>query len=139
MAKHDEAREAEERASAYVQIGLQQNLFKKEHVKEAERAGQPIHELLLARKVLTPDQHKGLERAVVYRLGRDEDRRVAQLLLEHGYTNQAAIEKALEQQKEVYGKTGELMRLLALLVQAGALTPSQQTAAQKLLKLAPKK
>lgn len=129
----------DEHAKAYVQIGLQQQLFGKEDVKAAARAGQALHESLLARGVITPDQHVGLERAVAYRLGRDEDKRLAQLLLEHGYTAQAAVEAALEQQKALYSQTGELSRLADLLVRSGSLTHSQQTAATKLLRLAQKK
>lgn len=127
--------EAESAGRAYVQIGLQQKLFKKEQVAEAERAGKPVHEHLLARGVITPDQHKGLERAVAYRLGRDEDKKVAQLVVEHGYCSQAAVEKALKQQKDFYGKTGELMRLGTLLVEMGSLSDSQHLAAIKLFRL----
>lgn len=127
--------EAERRAKAYAEIGIQQRLFKDTHVREAEKARQPLPEYLLAHRLLTPDQHTGLERAVSYRLGRDEDKKVAHLVVEHGYCSEAAVAKALKQQKEFYAKTGQLIRLGNLLVETGSLTDSQHLAAMKLFRL----
>lgn len=129
------ANESEQRARVYVEIGLQQRLFQPKHVDEAAREKQPLPEYLLARGLISPDQHTGLERAVSYRLGRDEDKRVAQLVVEHGYCSESAVAKALKQQKALYARSGQLVRLGTLLVDAGSLSDSQHLAAMKLFRL----
>jgi hypothetical protein len=124
------------REQIYVQIGTQQRLFTREQVDEARRAAPgPVGEALVARGVLTRDQHRGLDRAVTYRLGRDEDKRIAQIIVDSGYCREARVQEALKRQKEVYSRSGDLVRLGTLLMDDGAITDSQHIAAYKIFQI----
>jgi hypothetical protein len=125
------------REEHYVQIGLQQRLFTQAEVDGFKRSapGRSVGDLLVERGVLSKEQHKGLDRAVTYRLGRDEDKRVAQIIVDSGYCSEERVEAAMKRQKDFYGKTGELMRLGALLIEGGDLTDSQHLAASKIYRI----
>jgi len=129
----------ERREKIYLQIGLQQALFTKADVDQARPAARqsrrPLGEVLVEIGALDQEQHRGLERAVTYRLGRDEDKRIAQIMVDSGYTEQAAVEQALKRQKDFYGKTGELIRIGTLLIEGGELSDSQHTAACKIYQI----
>ena len=126
------------REQVFVQIGVQQKLFTKEQADDARRsvpAAPTLGEALITRGVLTRDQQRGLERAVTYRLGRDEDKRIAQIIVDSGYCPEARVQEALKRQKDVYGKSGDLVRLGTLLMDDGAITDSQQVAAYKIFQI----
>lgn len=125
------------REQVVVQIGVQQRLFTREQADEARRAspGAPLTDALVARGVLSRDQARGLERAAIYRLGRDEDKRVAQIIVDSGYCPENRVQEALRRQKEIYGKSGELVRLGTLLMDDGSITDSQHIAALKIFQI----
>jgi hypothetical protein len=125
------------RERLYVQIGLQQRLFTQAQLDDARRAapGKPIPDALQERGVLGREQHRGLDRAVSYRLGRDDDKRIAQIIVDSGYCSEQRVEDALRRQKDFYGKTGELVRICQLLVEDGTLTDSQHLAASKIFRI----
>lgn len=130
--------DAASREQIFVQIGLQQRLFTKEQVDDARKSAPTaptLGEALIARGALTRDQQRGLERAVTYRLGRDEDKRIAQIIVDSGYCPEARVQEALRRQKDVYGKSGDLVRLGTLLMDDGAITDSQQLAAYKIFQI----
>ena len=129
--------DAASRDQIFIQIGVQQKLFTREQVEETRRAtaGAPLGEALVARGVVSREQHRGLERAVTYRLGRDEDKRIAQIIVDSGYCQETRVQEALKRQKDVYAKSGELMRLGALLLDDGTLTDSQHIAASKIFSI----
>jgi hypothetical protein len=91
-----------------------------------------LSDVLIEQGTLNSEQARGLERAVTYRIGRDQDKNVAKIIIDSKYCDPAAVEVALKKQKEFYAKTGELMRLGTLLVQTFALTESQRIAAHKI-------
>jgi hypothetical protein len=129
---------APSREQVFLQIGVQQKLFTKEQADDARRnvpAAPTLGEALITRGVLTRDQQRGLERAVTYRLGRDEDKRIAQIIVDSGYCPEARVQEALKRQKDVYGKSGDLVRLGTLLMDDGAITDSQQVAAYKIFQI----
>ena len=92
----------------------------------------PVVDVLVEQGTLTRDQSRGLERAVIYRIGRDADKDVAKIIIDSKYCAPGAVDEALKKQKEFYAKTGELMRLGALLVQGNTLTESQRIAAHRI-------
>jgi hypothetical protein len=124
------------REDLYRQIGLQQKLFSVAQLEAAGRqaagSGGSVGEGLVANGALSQDQHRGLERAVTYRLGRDEDKRIAKIIVESGYAQEHSVEAALKRQKEFYGQTGELIRLGTVLVEQGEISDSQGVAARKI-------
>lgn len=123
------------RGEHFQQIGLQQKLFTRQELASARQANAPGKtpgEVLLDRGVITREQLRGLQRAVTYRLGRDEDKEIAKIIVDSHYCDPARVEQALKRQKEFYGKTGELMRLGVLLVEGQDLTESQRVAAYKI-------
>lgn len=126
--------DAAAREQLLVQIGVQQRLFSREQADDVRRAapGVPLADALVSRGVLSREQARGLERAVVYRLGRDEDKRVAQIIVDSGYCPENRVQEALRRQKDLYAKSGELVRLGTLLMDAGSLTDSQHIAAIKI-------
>jgi hypothetical protein len=124
------------REKLFEQIGLQQRLFTP---MEAERArhianqrGQTVGQVLVEQGVLADEQLRGLERAVIYRIGRDEDKAIGKIIMDSNYCDPARVEAALRKQKEFYAQTGELMRLGTLLVQNADITESQKIAAHKI-------
>lgn len=125
------------REQILVQIGVQQRLFTREQADEARRAspGASLADALIGRGVLSREQARGLERAVVYRLGRDEDKRIAQIIVDSGYCPENRVQEALRRQKDIYGKSGELLRLGTLLMDDGSLTDSQHIAAFKIFQI----
>jgi hypothetical protein len=124
------------REKLFEQIGLQQQLFTGEEVEGARhiarQRGQGLGDVLVVQGVLSADQCRGLERAVTYRLGRDEDKEVAKIIIDSKYCDPERVERALQRQKEFYSQTGELMRLSTLLVKNADITESQQIAAHKI-------
>lgn len=129
--------DAAAREQILVQIGVQQRLFSREQAEEVRRASPsaPLADALVSRGVLTREQARGLERAVVYRLGRDEDKRVAQIIVDSGYCPESRVQEALRRQKDIYSKSGELIRLGTLLMDDGSLTDSQHIAAVKIFRI----
>ncbi|MCO5165706.1 MAG: hypothetical protein M9894_04980 [Planctomycetes bacterium] len=125
------------REQLFVQIGVQQRLFTREQVEDVRRGapGAALAEALVARGVLAREQARGLERAVVYRLGRDEDKRIAQIIVDSGYCPEARVQEALRRQKDLYARSGDLVRLGTLLMGDGALTDSQHIAAAKIFQI----
>jgi hypothetical protein len=115
---------------------MQQRLFTGEQVRSAlhvaHQRGTLLSEALVEQGVLSVEQSRGLERAVTYRIGRDQDKNVAKIIIDSKYCQPEAVEAALRKQKEFYAKTGELMRLGNLLIQSSALTESQRIAAHKI-------
>lgn len=124
------------RSQQFEQIGLQQRLFSRPQLAEARRLGAQRRkspgEVLIEQGLLTREQLKGLERAITYRLGRDQDKEIAKIIVDSNYCDPARVEAALRKQKEFYGKTGELMRLGVLLVEGRDITESQRVAAYKI-------
>jgi hypothetical protein len=125
------------REQILLQIGVQQRLFSREQVEDTRRAspGAPLGEALVSRGVISREQARGLERAVQYRLGRDEDKRVAQIIVDSGYCPENRVQEALRRQKDIYAKSGELIRLGTLLTDDGSLTDSQHIAAFKIFRI----
>lgn len=117
-------------------IGLSQKLFSRGQWKEAEgeasRRADAVPTLLLELGYISRDQLRGLERAVDYRIGRDEDKTLAKVIVDSGYADAPTVEDALRQQKELYGKTGELARIGDLLMNGGSLSETQHLAARKI-------
>ncbi len=128
---------AGERDKLLLQIGVQQRLFSQSAADDAAREadGRPLAQVLVERGDLGAEQARGLERAVTYRLGRDEDKRIAQIIIDSGYAPEKRVEDAMRRQKDFYAKTGELLRLATLLLEDGAISDSQQIAAYKLFKI----
>ena len=128
--------DGERRAKAFEQIGIQQQLFDREQVQRAWRIaddeGLELRECLLREGALDRSQLRGLERAVTYRLGRDDDKEIAELLIESHYCEAPAVETALTRQKELYTQSGELVRLGVLLVRSRAITETQRIASDKI-------
>lgn len=123
------------RAKHFEKIGLQQKLFSRQQVIAARRAvGQTgdVGQELVRQGILGQQQLKGLERAVAYRIGRDEDKEIAKVIIDSSYCSAEAVEDALRKQKDFYAKTGELMRLGVLLVRSRELSESQAIAARKI-------
>jgi len=119
-------------------IGVAQKLFSKSQWKEAVEVrkgmgGGSVGDALVKMGVLNGDQLRALFRAVDYRIGRNEDKDLARVILDSGYADERAVKAALEQQKEVYGSSGKLVRLFELLKQQQLLSESQQIAARKIL------
>ncbi len=121
------------------QIGMQQRLFSGEEVQQAKhiahQRGSLLSDALVEQGTLTLEQSRGLERAVTYRIGRDQDKNVAKIIIDSKYCLPDAVEAALKKQKDFYAKTGELMRLGTLLIQSSALTESQKIAAHKIYEI----
>ncbi len=118
-------------------IGLAQKLFSrsqydaaKRRLKEGAKGG--IGGALVAIGAINAEQLRGLERAIAYRLGREEDKQIAKVMVDSGYATQGAVDDALTRQKELYTKTGDLLRLGVLLVKGGAISESQRKAAIKI-------
>lgn len=121
-------------------IGISQKLFSRAQWKdaeaEAEARGGEVASLLVGLGFVSKDQLRGLERAVDYRIGRDEDKSLAKVIVDSGYADAATVESALRQQKDLYGKTGELARICDLLMNGGTLSESQHLAARKIHEIA---
>jgi ASC-1-like (ASCH) protein len=124
------------RVKHFEKIGVQQQLFTRQQLATANRgarqAGLAVGDMMVQQGVLTREQLRGLERAVIYRMGRDQDKGIAKIIIDSHYCAADAVEEALRQQKEFYGKTGELLRLGVLLVKARDLSESQRVAAHKI-------
>lgn len=127
---------AEERANHFEKIGVQQRLFNRHQFLQAKREsrdrGISPGELLLEQGLLNREQLRGLDRAVTYRIGRDEDKAIAKIIIDSNYCEAPMVEGALKRQKDFYSKTGELMRLGVLLVEGRTLSESQRIAAYKI-------
>jgi len=124
------------RAKLLRKIGTAQKLFSKSKWKEAEQeaedSGRAIGDVLLEMKLVSKDQLRGLERAVTYRIGRDEDKKLSKVIVDSGYADEATVEAALQEQKDIYAKSGDLARICDLLVTGGTLSESQHLAARKI-------
>jgi hypothetical protein len=119
-------------------IGVSQKLFSKSQWKEAVQVrgrmgGGSVGDALVKIGAINADQLKALFRAVDYRIGRNEDKDLARVILDSGYADERAVKEALEHQKELYGSSGKLVRLFELLKQQQLLSESQQIAARKIL------
>ncbi len=121
-----------ERAEQFEAIGLQQRLFTREQLAAARATGRDPGAALVEEGVLTAAQRQGLERAVTYRLGREEDKAIAKIILDSHYCEPAQVDQALARQKDLYQRTGELIRLSVLLVEGRVLSESQGLAAHKI-------
>ncbi|MBI3726223.1 hypothetical protein HY251_20030 [bacterium] len=122
-------------------IGIAQKLFTRTQwgkaSKRIDAAGRgSVGDELVSMGVVTPEQLRGLDRAIAYRMGRDDDKELAKVITDSGYATDAAVEDAFRRQKEIYGQTGELVRVCSLLVDGGVLTQQQHLAAQKILTIA---
>ena len=124
-----------ERDAVYAQIGRSQRLFSQPQIELAakQHPDLPLGKALVKLGVVDTSQHEGVLRAVDYRLGREEDKRLAQVLVEHRYCDQAAVKRALEQQKTLYHERGECQRLATLLLEGESITDGQHLAARKIL------
>jgi hypothetical protein len=131
---------SQDRETLLKRIGLSQKVFTKSQWKDAEKqaakTGKSVTDALLAMGVLNPEKVRALSRAVDFRVGRNEDKELARVILDSGYTDEKAVESALDHQKNVYNSTGKLVRLCSLLIDGRALSESQQTAAKKILDIA---
>jgi ASC-1-like (ASCH) protein len=127
---------SDERANHFEKIGVQQRLFTRHQFLQAKRAarerGVAPGEILLSQGSLNREQLRGLDRAVTYRIGRDEDKAIAKIIIDSNYCEAPSVEGALKRQKEFYSRTGELMRLGVLLVEGRTLSESQRIAAYKI-------
>ncbi len=127
----------EQREKLFQQIGTQQKLFNNEEFERARhlsrQRGALVGDILVEQGTLTREQSRGLERAVTYRVGRDEDKGVAKIIIDSKYCDPVSVELALKKQKDFYSRTGELMRLGNLLVTGDDLTESQRIAAHKIM------
>ena len=122
-------------------IGLGQKLFSKSQWKEAtdlraKMGGGSVGDALVKMGVITAEQLRALFRAIDYRVGRNEDKELARVILDSGYADEKAVERALTRQKELYGSSGKLTRLCDLLMQESILSESQHIAARKILDIA---
>jgi len=121
-------------------IGVAQKLFSKSQWKEAlevraRMGGGSVGDALVKMGAINADQLRALFRAVDYRIGRNEDKDLARVILDSGYADEKAVKAALEHQKDQYGSTGKLIRLCELLMQQQLLSESQQIAARKILEI----
>lgn len=123
-------------------IGVAQKLFSKTQWKDAVElrtrsgAGGSVGDSLVKLGAINGDQLRALFRAVDYRIGRNEDKELARVILDSHYANEKAVKQALEQQKDMYGSSGKLVRLCELLMQSSLLSESQHIAARKILDIA---
>jgi uncharacterized protein (UPF0371 family) len=122
-------------------IGVSQKLFSKSQWKDAtdlraKMGGGSVGDALVKMGAINPDQLRALFRAVDYRIGRNEDKELARVILDSGYADERAVKKALDDQKELYGSTGKLTRLCDLLMESSLLSESQHIAARKILDIA---
>jgi hypothetical protein len=126
----------DQRKRLFESIGVQQKLFDRsnyaEAVRDAAQQGKTPGELLVERGTLSREQLRGLERAVTYRIGRDEDKEIAKIIVDSQYCKPRAVDEALRHQKKFYGQTGELIRIGAFLVKNRSLSESQRVAAYKI-------
>jgi hypothetical protein len=122
-------------------IGVAQKIFSKTQWADAaslkaKLGGGSVGDALVKLGAITPEQLRALFRAVDYRIGRNEDKELAKIILDSGYAEQPAVKGALNQQKELYGSTGKLVRIAELLVQGSHLSETQHIAARKILDIA---
>jgi hypothetical protein len=122
-------------------IGVAQKLFSKTQWADAvqvraKSGGASVGDALVKMNVLSADQLRALLRAVDYRIGRNEDKELAKVILDSGYADEKAVEAALSQQKDIYGSNGKLVRICDLLVEKSILSESQHIAARKILDIA---
>lgn len=126
----------EERAEHFEKIGIQQRLFSRHQFLQASKVARERRispgEVLHEEGLIDREQLRGLERAVTYRIGRDEDKAIAKIIIDSNYCEAPRVESALQRQKEFYSRSGELMRLGVLLVEARSLSESQRIAAYKI-------
>ena len=127
---------AKTRTRHFGTIGVQQRLFTKAQLADATRTSNQRRttpgQVLVEQGVVTPDQLRALERAITYRIGREEDKQIAKIIVDSNYCEAPRVEAALRKQKEFYSRSGELMRLGVLLVDDQNLTESQRVAAYKI-------
>lgn len=122
-------------------IGIAQKIFSKNQWAEAltvraKMGGGSVGDALVKMGAISPDQLRALFRAVDYRLGRNEDKELARVILDSGYADEAGVKQALAQQKKEYGASGKLVRLCDLLMDRSLLSESQHIAARKILDIA---
>ncbi|HZU95885.1 MAG TPA: hypothetical protein VFF73_04195 [Planctomycetota bacterium] len=122
-------------------IGVGQKLFSRDQWKQAvelrgRMGGGSVGDALVKMGAISPDQLRSLFRAVDYRVGRNEDKELARVILDSGYAEEPSVEAALKQQKEIYGASGKLARLCDLLMERALLSESQHIAARKILEIA---
>jgi len=119
-------------------IGLSQKLFSraqydaaKRRLRERESDGS-VGDELVAIGAISREQLKGLDRAISYRIGREEDKQVGRVIVDSGYADQAAVDRAMQKQKGHYAKTGAHLPVGELLVAEGRITSAQLKAALKI-------
>jgi hypothetical protein len=131
---------AADRAEVLKRIGIAQKVFSKAQWRDAlaqsQRVNRSVGDVLVAQRVISAEQLRALDRAVSYRMGRNEDKELARVILDSSYADEAAVEAAMEQQKEIYNSSGKLARLCDLLLDRRALSESQHIAARKILDIA---
>jgi len=122
-------------------IGVAQRIFTKNQWADAlgvrgKLGGGSVGDALVKLGAISPDQLRALFRAVDYRIGRNEDKELARVILDSGYADEGAVKTALQSQKDQYASTGKLVRLCDLLMQQSLLSESQHIAARKILDIA---
>lgn len=85
--------------------------------------------------LISPIQRQSLENAAQYRVFRDVDKDIAQLLEQHRYLERSVINEALAAQKNHYRTTGWTVRIGDWLVENEYLDPAQTRAVEKLYEL----
>jgi hypothetical protein len=124
------------RESVLKRIGFGQKLFSRDQWKKAEKKaderGGEVASFLVKLGFITRSQLRGLERAVTFRIGRDEDKALGKVIVDSGYADATTVDDALKEQKSIYAKSGDLARICELLVRGGVLSESQHLAARKI-------
>ena len=133
-----------ERDKVVFDISVSQKLISDEQAQRAfnrlrsyERAGKNMSLSVLLEQLglINSIQRQSLENAAQYRISRDVDKVIGQLLDKHCYLERNLIDAALAAQKNHYRETGLTIRIGDWLVQNGMLNQDQVIAIEKLFDL----
>lgn len=109
--------------------------FKAQAGLKAKKQWKPLAEILMEQGKVSKSHHQAIERAVKYRLQREDDKMLGQIMIVSDYAPEKVVVEALEEQKALYSKTGETKTLEELLIAQGAITADHALAAKKIRKL----
>src|SRR5581483_4694479 len=133
----------------FTRIALDNKLLTKFQLKKAldeqERRAKedgkrpPIGDVLKALGFLTERQYQSVENAQRYREQRDFDKRFGRQVLRMQLLDQAKVEAALEDQKQIYSKSGNVQTLAEVLVEKKLLTAAQAEEVKRQIELRDKK
>ena len=103
--------------------------------REAKGQATNLGALLVELRVVTTTDEMALVNASRYRVHRDIDKHIGELLSEHGYCSAEAVTNAMAKQKNHYRETGETLRLTRVLGAQNIISEAQQRGAEKLYEL----